>query len=67
MNIDGYEMDKNDEMDQNSSDQVKTNQMFVFDRTNKRKDFQSGFNSCAFFCQLTDKRVKIDDNTHKLG
>ena len=41
MNIDGYEMDQNDEMDQNSLDQVKTNQNFVFDRSNKRKDFQS--------------------------
>ena len=43
INIDGNEMDQNDEIDQNSLDQVKTNQMFNFDRKNKRKDFQSGF------------------------
>ena len=43
MNTDGHEMDQNDEMNQNSLDQVKTNQMFVFDRKNKRKDLQSGF------------------------
>ena len=43
INIDGNEMDQNDEIDQNSLDQVKTNQMFNFDRENKRKDFQSEF------------------------
>ena len=42
MNIDDNKMDQNDEKDQNRFDHVKTNQMFVFDRTNKRKDFQSG-------------------------
>ena len=53
MNIDSNEMDQNDEMDQNSLDQVKTNQMFVFDRTNKRKDFQSGFKYLSFPVSFT--------------
>ena len=41
ININGNIIDQNDEIDQNSLDQVKTNQMFIFDKTNKRKDFQS--------------------------
>ena len=28
---------------------------------------KKNINSCAFICQLTDIRVKIGDNTHKMG